>query len=108
MNPPFGVKGSLANKFINKALTFKPKLLVLIVPKVTKRLVYFILGPKVYDIMRKKLMSTNFYFARLDRKKGGYNLIWEDNEMFSGKVSWKKSYNFGLNMFLVFKKFTRN
>ncbi|KAK7386178.1 hypothetical protein VNO78_26212 [Psophocarpus tetragonolobus] len=58
LNPPFGVKGCLANKFINKALTFKPKLLVLIVPKVTKR---------------------------LDRNKGGYDLIWEDDEMFSGK-----------------------
>ncbi|RDX86204.1 Protein ENHANCED DOWNY MILDEW 2, partial [Mucuna pruriens] len=58
LNPPFGVKGCLANKFINKALTFKPKLLILIVPKVTKR---------------------------LDRKKGGYDLIWEDDEMFSGK-----------------------
>ncbi|XP_004516998.1 protein ENHANCED DOWNY MILDEW 2-like isoform X2 [Cicer arietinum] len=58
LNPPFGVKGSLANKFINKALTFKPKLLVLIVPKVTKR---------------------------LDKKKGGYDLIWEDEEICSGK-----------------------
>ncbi|CAK8560024.1 unnamed protein product [Lathyrus sativus] len=58
LNPPFGVKGFLANKFINKALTFKPKLLILIVPKVTKR---------------------------LDRKKGGYDLIWEDNEICSGK-----------------------
>ncbi|KAE9590194.1 hypothetical protein Lalb_Chr21g0317051 [Lupinus albus] len=59
LNPPFGVKGSLANKFIDKALTFKPKLLILIVPKVTKR---------------------------LDRKKGyGYDLIWEDDKMLSGK-----------------------
>ncbi|KAF7827081.1 protein ENHANCED DOWNY MILDEW 2-like isoform X1 [Senna tora] len=44
LNPPFGVKGSLAYKFITKALTFKPKLL-----------------------------------------KGGYNLIWEDDEVLSGK-----------------------
>ncbi|KAL2319804.1 hypothetical protein Fmac_028773 [Flemingia macrophylla] len=58
LNPPFGVKGCLANKFIDKALTFKPKLLVLIVPKVTKR---------------------------LDGRKGGYDLIWEVDEMFSGK-----------------------
>ncbi|XP_061362185.1 protein ENHANCED DOWNY MILDEW 2-like [Gastrolobium bilobum] len=58
LNPPFGVKGYLANKFIDKALTFKPKLLILIVPKVTKR---------------------------LDRKKGGYDLIWEDDELLSGK-----------------------
>ena len=27
LNPPFGVKASLANQFINKALTFKPKLM---------------------------------------------------------------------------------
>ncbi|XP_027907180.1 protein ENHANCED DOWNY MILDEW 2-like [Vigna unguiculata] len=58
LNPPFGVKGFLANKFINKALTFNPKLLILIVPKVTKR---------------------------LDKRKGGYDLIWESDEMFSGK-----------------------
>ena len=37
LNPPFGVKVSLANKFINKALSFKPKLIVLIVPKETER-----------------------------------------------------------------------
>ncbi|XP_054819328.1 protein ENHANCED DOWNY MILDEW 2-like isoform X3 [Prosopis cineraria] len=58
LNPPFGVNGFLANKFIDKALEFKPKLLILIVPKVTKR---------------------------LDRKKVGYNLIWEDDEVLSGK-----------------------
>ncbi|KAL5865328.1 hypothetical protein ACOSQ3_002842 [Xanthoceras sorbifolium] len=38
LNPPFGVKAFLANKFINQALKFKPKLIVLIVPKETKRL----------------------------------------------------------------------
>ena len=27
LNPPFGLKAILANKFINKALTFKPKLI---------------------------------------------------------------------------------
>lgn len=37
LNPPFGVKASLANQFINKALTFKPKLIILIVPKETER-----------------------------------------------------------------------
>jgi hypothetical protein len=37
LNPPFGVKAALANKFIDKALSFKPKLIVLIVPKETKR-----------------------------------------------------------------------
>jgi hypothetical protein len=37
LNPPFGLKAILANKFINKALTFKPKLIILIVPKETER-----------------------------------------------------------------------
>ncbi|KAF8712051.1 hypothetical protein HU200_028883 [Digitaria exilis] len=59
LNPPFGVKASLANKFIEKALSFKPKLVVLIVPKETKR---------------------------LDQKKTPYDLIWEDSECLSGKA----------------------
>ncbi|KAA8523606.1 hypothetical protein F0562_010029 [Nyssa sinensis] len=37
LNPPFGVNAALANKFINKALEFKPKLLILIVPPETER-----------------------------------------------------------------------
>jgi predicted RNA methylase len=37
LNPPFGVKASRANQFIDHALKFKPKLLVLIVPKETER-----------------------------------------------------------------------
>lgn len=37
LNPPFGVNAALANKFINKALEFKPKLLILIVPRETQR-----------------------------------------------------------------------
>lgn len=37
LNPPFGVKAALANKFINKALEFKPKLIILIVPPETER-----------------------------------------------------------------------
>ncbi|XP_072148269.1 protein ENHANCED DOWNY MILDEW 2 isoform X2 [Setaria viridis] len=59
LNPPFGVKASLANKFIDKALSFKPKLVVLIVPKETKR---------------------------LDQKKTPYDLIWEDSECLAGKA----------------------
>ncbi|XP_057792962.1 protein ENHANCED DOWNY MILDEW 2-like [Salvia miltiorrhiza] len=58
LNPPFGVQASHANQFINKALTFKPKLLILIVPKETER---------------------------LDRKKSPYDLIWEDDRILSGK-----------------------
>uniref|UniRef100_A0A7N0U252 Zinc finger PHD-type domain-containing protein n=1 Tax=Kalanchoe fedtschenkoi TaxID=63787 RepID=A0A7N0U252_KALFE len=58
LNPPFGVKASLANKFIDKALEFKPKLLILIVPPETQR---------------------------LDEKKTPYDLVWEDVELLSGK-----------------------
>ncbi|XVF03728.1 hypothetical protein REPUB_Repub05bG0018800 [Reevesia pubescens] len=39
LNPPFGVKAALANKFIDKALEFNPKLLILIVPPETESLV---------------------------------------------------------------------
>lgn len=58
LNPPFGVRASLANQFINKALTFRPKLLVLIVPEETER---------------------------LDKKIYPYDLIWEDDQLLSGK-----------------------
>ncbi|KAL6644580.1 hypothetical protein ACP70R_016188 [Stipagrostis hirtigluma subsp. patula] len=58
LNPPFGFKASLANQFINKALTFKPKLIILIVPKETER---------------------------LDKKYPPYELIWEDSNQLSGK-----------------------
>ncbi|XP_048133291.1 LOW QUALITY PROTEIN: protein ENHANCED DOWNY MILDEW 2-like [Rhodamnia argentea] len=58
LNPPFGVRAALANKFIDKALEFKPKLLVLIVPSES---------------------------ARLDEKKFQYDLVWEDNRSLSGK-----------------------
>ncbi|GFP87506.1 phd finger-containing protein ddb_g0268158 [Phtheirospermum japonicum] len=58
LNPPFGVNAALANKFINKALEFKPKLLILIVPRETER---------------------------LDKKACQYDLIWEDDQMFAGK-----------------------
>jgi hypothetical protein len=37
LNPPFGLKAALANKFIDKALEFDPKLVVLIVPPETQR-----------------------------------------------------------------------
>ncbi|KAG9148294.1 hypothetical protein Leryth_012239 [Lithospermum erythrorhizon] len=60
LNPPFGVEASLANQFIDKALTFKPKLLILIVPKET---------------------------ARLDEKSYPYryDLIWKDDHLLDGK-----------------------
>jgi hypothetical protein len=42
-------------------------------------------------VRKKTNVSTNFYFGRLDRKKGGgYDLIWEDEEICSGKVSFTK------------------
>ncbi|KAG6494343.1 hypothetical protein ZIOFF_049367 [Zingiber officinale] len=58
LNPPFGVKAALANKFIDHALKFKPKLVILIVPKETER---------------------------LDKKQSKYDLIWEDSQSLSGK-----------------------
>ncbi|XP_026665046.1 protein ENHANCED DOWNY MILDEW 2 isoform X2 [Phoenix dactylifera] len=58
LNPPFGVKASLANKFIDKALTFRPKLLILIVPRETRR---------------------------VDKRDPRYDLIWEDSFKLSGK-----------------------
>ncbi|KAG8387224.1 hypothetical protein BUALT_Bualt03G0231000 [Buddleja alternifolia] len=58
LNPPFGVQAFHANQFIEKALKFNPKLLILIVPKETES---------------------------LDRKKIPYDLIWEDDKIFSGK-----------------------
>ncbi|KAH6784991.1 hypothetical protein C2S51_000419 [Perilla frutescens var. frutescens] len=57
LNPPFGVQAFHANQFIDKALTFCPKLLILIVPKETERL----------------------------DKKRDYDLIWEDDRILSGK-----------------------
>ncbi|TYI42473.1 hypothetical protein ES332_A01G101400v1 [Gossypium tomentosum] len=61
LNPPFGVKAALANKFIDKALEFNPKLLILIVPPETERL------------DKKKFL------------KYPYELVWEDNNLLSGK-----------------------
>ncbi|KAL6584729.1 Protein ENHANCED DOWNY MILDEW 2 [Orobanche minor] len=58
LNPPFGVKSALANKFIDKALKFKPKLIALIVPLETER---------------------------LDKKDPPYDLVFEDSELLAGK-----------------------
>lgn len=41
LNPPFGLKSALANKFIDKALEFKPKLLILVVPSETQMYNYY-------------------------------------------------------------------
>ncbi|ESQ32505.1 hypothetical protein EUTSA_v10003648mg [Eutrema salsugineum] len=56
LNPPFGYKSSLANRFIKKALEFKPKILILIVPSETKRV------DEIAD----------------------YDLIWKDTNMLRG------------------------
>ncbi|CAH2069864.1 unnamed protein product [Thlaspi arvense] len=58
LNPPFGFNASLANTFVDKALEFRPKILILIVPPETER---------------------------LDKKKSSYVLIWEDDAVVSGK-----------------------
>ena len=50
LNPPFGVRGALANQFINHALKFKPKLLVFIVPKETERSVPNLLLPILFSL----------------------------------------------------------
>ncbi|KAM7276367.1 hypothetical protein ACFE04_018233 [Oxalis oulophora] len=56
LNPPFGVKAALANKFIDKALKFSPKLIVLIVPRETTRI----------------------------NEIAPYDLIWEDDGLLAG------------------------
>ncbi|KAK7333425.1 hypothetical protein VNO80_30197 [Phaseolus coccineus] len=58
LNPPFGLKAALANRFIDKALEFRPKLMILIVPQETER---------------------------LDEKRQPYDLVWEDERFLSGK-----------------------
>ncbi|XP_065876607.1 protein ENHANCED DOWNY MILDEW 2-like isoform X2 [Euphorbia lathyris] len=58
LNPPFGTNASLANQFIKKALEFKPKLIILIVPRQTERL----------------------------SAKAPYQLIWKDETLLSGKA----------------------
>nr|KYP59504.1 Histone-lysine N-methyltransferase NSD3 [Cajanus cajan] len=57
LRPPFGHKAALANKFIDKALEFKPKLIILIVPPETER--------------------------QLDKKPSPYDLIWEEENFLS-------------------------
>ncbi|KAJ3677614.1 hypothetical protein LUZ60_003338 [Juncus effusus] len=57
LNPPFGMKAGLANKFIDQALKFRPKIIILIVPKETQRL----------------------------DEKAEYDLTWQDAYLLSGK-----------------------
>ncbi|KAI3686183.1 hypothetical protein L1987_79856 [Smallanthus sonchifolius] len=60
LNPPFGRNAALANKFIDNALKFKPKLIILIVPPETERL-------------------------DSSKRTSPYDLIWEDVELLAGK-----------------------
>lgn len=62
LNPPFGVKASLANKFIDKALTFKPKLIVLIVPKETKRYATYSYCPSILFITSSHISFWEIVF----------------------------------------------
>ena len=94
LNPPFGVKASLANKFINKALSFKPKLIVLIVPKETERYAPYSCWQNILLTSPSHISFWEFFFlcafivwlSRLDQKKIPYDLIWEDSECLAGKV----------------------
>ncbi|KAM6581165.1 hypothetical protein CsatA_004939 [Cannabis sativa] len=58
LHPPFGVGSKFAKKFIDKALEFKPKVLILIAPPETER---------------------------LDEQELPYDLVWEDDHLLSGK-----------------------
>ncbi|KAL5548513.1 hypothetical protein UlMin_003744 [Ulmus minor] len=58
LNHPTGDDATLTNKFIDKALEFKPKLLVLVASQEAQR---------------------------LDKYKSPYDLLWEDDQLFSGK-----------------------
>ncbi|KAJ9562717.1 hypothetical protein OSB04_007877 [Centaurea solstitialis] len=60
LNPPFGKNASLANRFIDQALRFEPKLVILIVPPETKRL------------DRVKIRTR-------------YDLVWVDANLLAGK-----------------------
>ncbi|KAK9080687.1 hypothetical protein SSX86_000445 [Deinandra increscens subsp. villosa] len=60
LNPPFGRNAALANKFVDNALKFKPKLIILIVPPETERL------------------DSSY-------RTTPYDLVWEDVELLAGK-----------------------
>lgn len=73
LNPPFGEHASRANKFIEKALKFKPKLLILIVPKETKRYPFFD-SPhcplRIYDV------HLDWHVANDDTQLKHYHMHW--------------------------------
>ncbi|KAJ8421555.1 hypothetical protein Cgig2_014219 [Carnegiea gigantea] len=56
-NPPFGVKGALANKFIDHALQFDPRLIILIISPETQNLSF----PDKVWLYRCLLSGKSFY-----------------------------------------------
>lgn len=80
MNPPFGHKASLANAFIKKALEFKPKILILIVPSETKRYI-----ANTVSFSDKHFITLGSSTFRVDLI-ADYELIWEDRNLLSGLV----------------------
>ncbi|KAL8150975.1 hypothetical protein V2J09_020783, partial [Rumex salicifolius] len=59
LNSPFGFKAKLANQFFDKTPHFKPKLVILIIPRETQR---------------------------FDEKRTSYGMIWENARLLVGKV----------------------
>ncbi|KAF4384263.1 hypothetical protein G4B88_016829 [Cannabis sativa] len=84
LHPPFGVGAKFAKKFIDKALGFKPKLLILIAPPETETERYYLLS--TYSSHRE---GYHFCFVtflyRLDEQELPYDLVWEDDHLLSGK-----------------------
>jgi len=95
LNPPFGVNASLANKFITKALEFRPKILILIVPPETERFQFPSISSAplyhsitlIYRLLSLSLVKSITFLNRLDKKKSSYVLIWEDKTFLSGNVN---------------------
>lgn len=71
LNPPFGKNGQLANKFINKAAEFHPRVIVLIVPPAT-------IIPQHYKVVYEdtQIMSNKaFYIPGGNQHCQSWNLI---------------------------------
>lgn len=91
LHPPSGTDGDLDDKFINKALEFKPKLLIIIAHRGTQRYVLKF-GPFHHKTKQRtksepKTTCVLFPSFRLDSEDFPYDLIWEDDKMFIFNVS---------------------
>ena len=92
LNPPFGVKAALANKFIDKALEFNPKLLILIVPPETER--YYV--PSLSLSLSLSLKHSQLFpLTRLDKKNflernylGLFDTLRACHSLCSGLQNW--------------------